>query len=170
MIDKPILDLLADKYYKIIFRFCMVKLHYKVDVAEDLTQDVFMFLCEKADVLTDDNLLSWLYSVAGNKLYEYFRKIKKAPFQEDETVVAYDRNDYFIVNFSDESYINDKKMDIIKSLNIDDRNLIKLRYIEKMKHSEIAFILDTTESAIKMRCKRLKESMKEAINEYKKNL
>jgi len=55
--------------------------------AEDILQDVFYQLTVGfRDIRTLENLTSWLYSVAGNKIIDRFRKKKPDNFSDHENV------------------------------------------------------------------------------------
>lgn len=70
---------ITEKYYDDIYRFFCARCK-NADTAKDLTQDVFLEFAKKLHKLKNDNIRSWLYSTANNKLKEYLRKEKK---QED---------------------------------------------------------------------------------------
>lgn len=65
---------IAEKYYHDVYKFCCSRCR-NADAAQDITQETFLFLINKIDGLTENNIRSWLFSVANNKLYEYFRTI-----------------------------------------------------------------------------------------------
>ncbi len=67
---------IIDEYYPDIYKFCCARCR-NADDAQDITQETFALLIEKFDELHFENIDSWLFSVANNKVKEYFKQLKK---------------------------------------------------------------------------------------------
>lgn len=60
---------IAEQYYEAIYKYCYVRLQYSKESAQDCTQEVFLTLVRKQDILDfDDNIEAWLYAVASRMI------------------------------------------------------------------------------------------------------
>ena len=70
-----IFELIYQKYYAVILRYCRVRLHGDLQGAEDCTQEVFLVLHKKLKRLTElESILPWLYRTADREIKAYIRK------------------------------------------------------------------------------------------------
>ena len=70
-----IFELIYQKYYAVILRYCRVRLHGDLQGAEDCTQEVFLILHKKLKRLTElESILPWLYRTADREIKAYLRK------------------------------------------------------------------------------------------------
>ncbi len=68
-------EALVEKHYKEIYYFCLKKLNYDASAASDCTQEVFLLLVKKQNVLNlDAHPRAWLYEVAGRLVRKYLRE------------------------------------------------------------------------------------------------
>jgi RNA polymerase sigma-70 factor (ECF subfamily) len=103
---------------------------------------------------------SWLYKIANNQVYEYFRKKKRL----HEVPVDEQR----IQDLGKEANINsymsieeqEKLIEMINELEQVQQDLIELRFFEKMSFKEIAAIYNITEANAKMRTYRILERIR----------
>lgn len=66
MIEKELCNMIIEKYYKDVFRFCMSQLN-NVQDAEDCTQETFTVFFEKCQKLyLTDGISQWLFNTAVN--------------------------------------------------------------------------------------------------------
>lgn len=170
MLDKETLDKSISTHYDSVLKYCKSKVNYNDFIAEDITQEVFLYMYEQHEFLEDNNLKSWLLSVARNKVYQYYDNIKKESFDDLETLFLCDNDDYFNKYFSNESYINEYKNEIINNLNNDEKLLIQMRYIDGLSIKEISEKTNKNETTISKRCLRLKNKMKKSIDSFIKSL
>lgn len=165
MIDKKTAESIAEKYYDDIYRYCLSHLSYNENVAEDVTQEVFLLFQQKCERLEDINIKSWLVRTAENKVLEYFRATKK-----DSVIVHIDDGDFScdedeIFSLFDECFplsddeIEKYKSIVLKSLTKKEQELYNKIYVEKKKYKEIAEELNTTEKAINVRTFRLRKKI-----------
>lgn len=74
MLDKETCEMIIDRYYADIYKFCINRLH-NVHAAEECAQEVFFLLFRKKDALYfTENLRSWLYEAAVRICSKYIRK------------------------------------------------------------------------------------------------
>ena len=154
--------LLYDKYFNTIFSFVFKRLGGAEDLAGDVTQLSFMKAMANIQKYEDrgNPFSSWLYKIANNQVYEYFRKKKRL----HEVPVDEQR----IQDLGKEANINsymslaeqEKLIEMINALEQVQQDLIELRFFEKMSFKEIAAIYNITEANAKMRTYRILERIK----------
>ena len=60
---------ICTKYYNVVYRRCSYELNFNADAAAEVTQQVFLVLCEKWPLVQfHPNLEGWLLKVTSNKL------------------------------------------------------------------------------------------------------
>lgn len=62
-----------EKYYSMILNYIIRRIPYPAE-AEDLTQDVFLKLIEYKQMLREDTIKCFLYTIARNVLTDYLRR------------------------------------------------------------------------------------------------
>lgn len=169
MIDKIKAEIIAKKYYKDIYSYCLSNLNCNEDDASEVTQKVFLLFQEKCEGLEDGNIRGWLYRVAKNKIKEQFREVKKeelyVPLEED--MLSMDEDEAYrtldeAFNLKDEE-IEKYKDIVLKTLTKKEQELYRKIYIEKKKHKEIAEELNITENAVSVRAYRLNNKIKTTV-------
>lgn len=158
----------AELYYEDIYHFCYVRLRKEAD-AHDVVQDVFLFFQENYGGLDDDNIKSWLFSVANNKIKEKFREIAKREKElilgtdygvsEGADIVYETEQDYLI---PDEE-IEEKKKSILSQLTEKELKLFEMVYVKHLEYEELAKALDIAEGTARTRVYRLKNKIKEKV-------
>jgi len=138
-----------NKYKNMLFNIAYSYLGNKDD-CEDILQEAFIKLCYHApDFETDENEKRWIIRITinlcKNHVKNYWNK-KKASIE--------DLDDYF--------YQEDEKKIMLDVINLPAKYkaCILLYYIAGYKISEIADILNISESAVKMRLKRGRDLLK----------
>ena len=134
-----------------IYNIAYTYVKNKMD-AEDITQDVFLkFLKYDGEFTTLDNEKYWLVRVTINTSKSFLTSSwkKKVALDDSATLIAQsesnDEVDYFR---------------IITNLPNKLKEVIVLYYYENFKISEIAIILNSSESAIKKRLERARNQIK----------
>ncbi len=156
--------ILYEKYFDRIFRFI-----YRQTEDEDLTAD----LCSQTFLLVLKNVekyefrglpvSAWFYKIAGNEINKHYRKHKKSTriFSLEEArvleLIELENDEY------DEELVR-RLIDYMKDLPTDMLEVLQLRFFEDKDFSEIAFILDMTESGAKMRTYRALDRLRKKFN------
>src|SRR3990167_15144 len=80
-------------YFKKIYRFVFYRVGHK-EVAEDLAEEVFLKAFGKlASVNENQAFEAWLYQIARNLIYDYYRQKKiTVPLEEVENTLEYESN------------------------------------------------------------------------------
>lgn len=74
MIGSEECERIIREHYREIFNYCLAKLRFLRQAAEDCTQEIFLTLYAKRDALGDDNIRLWLYRTADNVIKAYLRR------------------------------------------------------------------------------------------------
>ncbi len=151
--DPAAFEILYERYFDRIFNFI-----YRQTDDEDLTAD----LCSQTFFLILKNIdryqyrgvpvSAWFYKIAGNEVNKHFRKIKQTKMFSLEGSILRNlieqENDDF-----DDAAIH-RLLLFMQDLPSDMLEVLQLRFYEDKDFKEIAFILDQSESAVKMRTYR----------------
>lgn len=151
-----------DLYFTKIYRFIFYRVGHK-ETAEDLAEDVFIKAFGSLPSLEDDKVFeSWLYTIARNKVIDYYRS-KKAlvPIEEVENTLEYETNIIDIVNLD---FQHKAIIKALKELPSDQQLVIKLKFFEDLSNSEIAALLGKEEGAIRVIQHRAIAKLKSIIN------
>ena len=163
-----------DKYFEILYGRYVHKVQHQCFKfvkdrvsAEDLTQDIFLKLIFKLNSFQHFSKFStWLYTLSHNHCVDHldsFRRKEQVllnmeiPSSEDNQGNVFESDDTVIV----------KLKVSLNQLTIDEKGLLQMKYIDDISIRDIANLLETTESAIKMRLSRSKEKLRK---NYKKQL
>ncbi|MBE7056373.1 MAG: RNA polymerase sigma factor [Ruminococcaceae bacterium] len=144
------------QYSNMIYRICISYLGNKHD-AEDALQDIFIKLAYHAPDFTDkEDEKAWIIRVSINKC----KNILKSFWHKHVTKT----DDLFIQPEIMKPDMDSVLNDIIK-LDVKQKEVIYLYYIEGFKIWEISHILKISESCVKMRLSRGKKQLKHILEE-----
>ncbi|NLA76359.1 MAG: sigma-70 family RNA polymerase sigma factor [Clostridiales bacterium] len=164
MISKADSTRIALENYKDIYCFCLSKFN-NTDVAKDVSQEVFLLFQEKGDVLEDDNIRSWLFSVAEKILHEKMREFSGAEiisFEDErypaEPLIPFE--EIYEEYEPSDAEIEFAKEKLIKKLHPEERELFELLYRKNVSVNLVAQELGISRSAVSMRALRLRKKIK----------
>lgn len=133
-----------------------------VDIAEDLAQDVFVYmLINKKSYKFEYSLKTYLYTIAKSKALNYIKREKRI-VQLDEMQFE-DLEELEEKVFRNEKAENLKKC--IKKLKIEYQNAIYLADIEGLSYKEIGHILKKTEASVKVLIHRARKTLEKMLKE-----
>lgn len=178
--DTDALAPIIERYQTDLFRFCV---HYLRDVerAQDLTQETFIRVysaCSRFD--PSRKFRPWVLCIARNLCLNELKRRKAVPmeslegyletasFENDggELSSSVDQPDGFLAAKERVEVLN-KALD---SLADEAREIVVLRYFERMSAREIAKIVGSTEGAIRTRLHRIIVSLREKFIECRDDL
>ncbi len=153
---------LYDRYFNIIFRFIYRRTDDE-DVTADLTSQTFLKAMRnlKKYVYKGVPFSAWLYKIATNEVYKYYRSgRRKMIFSFEEEIVH-----EMIENRDPDKSMEDHEWltMIMKQLNESEIEVLQLRFFEGKTFAEIAFILEVSEASAKMRTYRSVEKLKALV-------
>ncbi|GAB3329266.1 RNA polymerase sigma factor [Marivirga atlantica] len=155
---------LYEKYYERIYKF-LLKRHTNLDIAESLTSDTFFKAITKLKKFKQKGapFSAWLYRIALNESNMYFRKQKKK-----QTLLL---NEDVVQSLSEEIKLTEHVDDFkpvehaFKKIKKHELELLQLRFYESLSFKEIGQILAITENNAKVRCYRILDKIRIAIEE-----
>lgn len=132
-LSKAEIEEITNRYYNDVYKFCVSRCGYKEDGA-DITQSVFLLFMQRADDLENKRIKSWLISVAGLKVKEYFRQKEKdcsyLRYEDCADIIDDNQeNEKFIEDF--ERLLNDTQKRILSILTEKEKAVFIKRFIEK---------------------------------------
>lgn len=169
---------LIQRFQNDVFRFCF---HYlrDVELAKEAVQEVFLRLYIAKDRFdTNKKLKPWLFCIARNLCLNEIKRQKLVWFESFEESIDKNhkekeetQNEFQPTRNETpfEKLIVKEKHKIlwnaINELPDEARELVVLRYFEKLQVRDIAEVLGTTEGAVRTRLHRILRYLKDKLNE-----
>lgn len=161
-------DLLSELYRQkasFIYKY-LVKIGASPEDAEDIVQNTFFKAVEHMVHLEKINISSWLFKVAINNYYDLCRKQKRNPsvvLEEQHLIseVSKDTPEIGMIIKEDSQEINK----VLSEMKDSYKNLLLLKYEMDLSYTQIATLLDTTESQIKTYLYRARNDFKKRWEE-----
>lgn len=158
-------DVLYKRYSGKIFGKC-ISLLKNEEAAEDAVQEIFMKILFNLDKFSGKSKFStWIYSITYNFCIDTIRRNKKNISRSVDDIENYDVPDDIDDSFLLEMSIERLKV-ILDKIPVDDRSILLMKYQDEMSIREIGFVLEKSESAIKMKIKRAKQKFKKIHYEH----
>ncbi|WP_304068161.1 RNA polymerase sigma factor [Pedobacter glucosidilyticus] len=154
---------LYQKYSGLIYQkiFLMTKYEH---IADELLQDIFLKVwSNRVSINPDKSFKAWLYTIAQNVVYDYYRKL------------AHDKKmqDYFIESFTNlysetEDYLLNKERSAIlnaalETLSPKRREIFRLCKFEDKSYKEVADLLQISPSTVSNQLVAATKSIKEYV-------
>ena len=144
--DKEAGRILFFKYSDMI-NFYIQRKVYPADVSKDLLQITFLKAFKNLKKLKNKKIFkSWLYTIARNTVYDYYKKNKNDVMIDDIDYKLGERPKDFVLN-------QELKKDMgkaIKKLSPSQQKVIDLRIFKEDKFKDIALELNITENTAKV--------------------
>ena len=153
------LDGLLNEYYPRIFNY----LYYRTldrALSDDLVGTVMLNVVRKYETFDPErgNLDAWIFRIARNTLFSYFRKSK--------IEVDLDAVPQMTLSYEDEDALDDKGemvRGLLEVLTDDERELVYLKYWEELSNKEIAERLGLNPSTVSTNLWRANNKMRKAM-------
>ena len=171
--DTSAFEILVNRYQEDVFRFCV---HYMRDVepARELTQETFVRVYIARNRFDPSRRFRpWMLCIARNLCFNELKRRKIAPMQSLEAYIeakghepGNDQNEHpenLLVSHERSEYL----AKILDELEPEQRELVTLRFLERMSAREIAAILETTEGAVRTRLHRILKHLREKYADMK---
>jgi RNA polymerase sigma-70 factor (ECF subfamily) len=160
-------SLLFERYHKPVFNF-LARMCMDRDVAEDLTQNVFLRMIRYKNSYREGNKFqSWIYQIARNVFSDHYQKEKnkRADFVDVERL-----SDHLTdANMEEEQLEREKILHrSMAKLNDEQRELLVLTRFQHLKYEEVAVMLDMTVPNIKVKVHRAIQKLREHYFELEK--
>lgn len=142
--SKEALNMIADRYYDEIYRFCLYLTGQETD-SYDITQEVFLRFIKYVDSYEYRNLKGYLLIIARNLCRDYFHHKKDTCCIEDDSYMG--AEDTKLGNLENRMVL----WQALQQLPVKQREIIVLRIYEELRFHEIAEILGCNQSTVKSR-------------------
>lgn len=144
---------LYEAHYPILFRM-MERRTRDTELAKDLTQQSFLKALQKLKSYKGKTAFgTWLIAIALNEMRMHYRKLNTYPHLSATTAQL----QLLVADTQVESgyeHCLPKLKTALQQQKVSIQELIELRYFDQLPFSEIAYVLKTTEGAVKMKLKR----------------
>jgi RNA polymerase sigma-70 factor (ECF subfamily) len=163
-----------DKYYKSIFNFVMSKINYKSELAQELTQDIFIKLHRHIDNydVYKASFKTWLYTIANRKVIDFYRTNKADKFSSIDSYVNAEGESTFQIEDESQNtsqgveneHVNDRVKNAMSSLNDKEQKIATLSFMEQKQYNEIAEMLSIPMGSVKGTLNRIRTKLQEKLN------
>ena len=148
--------------YKDSIIYFLQKYVKNLDIAEDLAQDVFVYiLINKRSYKFEYSLKTYLYTIAKSKALNYIKREKR--------IVQLDEMQFEDLEELEEKIFRNEKIEnlknSIKKLKIEYQNAIYLADIEELSYKEIGHILKKSEGSVKVLVHRARKTLEKILKE-----
>jgi len=154
----------VNNYQQFVFVLC-VRLVNSNEVAEEITQDVLIKCIEKIEQFKGDaKLKTWVYTIARREALNYIRINKLETTEISPNIENKLKGDSIIELFDNED-LNETIHYYFKKLSTDAKEMLTLFYLEEMSLKEIAETTQLSESNVRVKLYRARESFKSMLTE-----
>lgn len=154
----------VNNYQQFVYVLC-VRILNNNEVAEEITQDVLIKCIEKIEQFKGDSKLkTWVYTVARRETLNYIRINKLETTEISPSIENTLKGDNIIALFDNED-LNETIQYYFNKLSTDAKEMLTLFYLEEMSLKEIAEITKFSESNVRVKLYRARESFKSILTE-----
>ena len=152
---------LFEEYYPRVFNY----LYYRTlnrAVSDDLVSTVMLNVVRSYESFdpTKGNLESWIFRIARNALFSYYRQHKDS--------VDVDAVSPEVLSYTDDEDVLDEQGAMVRkaleTLTEEERQLVYLKYWEELSNKEIAARLDLNPSTVSTQLWRANQKMKKVVS------
>lgn len=133
---------------------------------EELVQATFMACLESIDSFKlHSSFRTFLFGIARNKLYRYYRTKKRHGAKVDFSMVSVMDLNAGAATQLDQAKEQQRLLDALCSLPLEQQLILELYYWENLDGPELAEILDIAASTVRSRIHRAREALRERLAE-----
>ena len=156
MKERSLFETIYNEHQDKVFGICLGHTNGNVALAKDLTQDVFVKVFDHYGSFRQEaKIATWIYRIAVNTCYQYFRKRKHVIFKvqipDVEDQVLDDRELKFTQMYKCINRLTDQNRSII------------LLELEDLPQDEIAEIIGISHQALRTRLHRIKDQIAKCV-------
>lgn len=154
-----------DEHSDAIFRYCLFRI-FDREKAKELMQETFTKTWEYIikDEKEIENIRAFLYRVAHNLCVNEIIRNKTYSLDEMREKIGFDPEDNIQASPESETEVN-ILLDKLQMLTPNERDLLTMRYINDLKVSEIAEILNKVPNTVSVKISRAENSLKKLYQE-----
>jgi len=151
------------KHVKKIYRFLYYRAGGNKELAEDLTQDVFMKALKAFDRYDEAvSESAWIYTIARNHLINEMAKRKSTTdLSEIENLIMEDESWITRTERQDDER---RLLEAMKQLRDDERELLHRKHLEGWTYEELAEEFQSTSGALRIKSSRCMKKLKQILD------
>ena len=166
--NKASFETLMHKYYSRVLNF-IYRFIGRKDVAEDLTQEVFIKIYQSiSSYRPEAKFQTWVFTIARNLSLNELRKLNRENLSIDEIFIGGVEDKKILM--PDKKILLEEKVAIIQeaiqSLPENQRTAVLLRRYEDLSYEEIAQTMNCSTEAVKSLLNRAKEHLKAKLAKF----
>jgi RNA polymerase sigma-70 factor (ECF subfamily) len=135
-----------------IFNYFLYRVGFDRALAEDLTSEVFIKALKNFSGFDrSKKFQSWIYAIAHNHLVNHYLQSAKdtIPLEVVEDFLSVPDDNNF-----EKKYEADKVLKVIDTMESNDREVLRLKFIDEMSNQEISEIIGKEEGAVRTQISR----------------
>lgn len=162
--DRQSEKMLYDNYSRQMYSICLRYCHDQASAADAL-QEGFIKVFRHIDTFKNTgNLYSWIKKIIVRTCLDQIKK-EKTFFTEDiNQIVAVDYNYELDLDF--DNYTYNKVLSVLDKISTGYKLVFSMYVLDEMKHTEIAEILNITESTSRTQLFKARKLIKKYLSEY----
>ncbi len=142
-------NLLVRKYQNKVY-FLIRRIVIRHDIADDLTQEVFIKIWRKIHIFKGNSkLFTWIYRIAVNEALAYLKREQKHEITELEITNEYPGSTLYEDPLFTGDEIYKKLLQAMTTLPPQQKLIFNMRYFDEMKYEEISDVLNLSTGALK---------------------
>lgn len=171
---QSLFEQIYSEYFKRIYNYIFGQMLNR-EIAEDLTEDVFVKVLENLDRYESSRaaISTWVYTIARNVVIDYRKKAfvnRETAIDESVEMMGKDERYYFDDPDSLKYIENRRLFNILCQLTEAEKDFLGLRYGLEMSNEEIAKMLNITPKAVSDRYSRLLNKCRKISEKIFKNI
>lgn len=154
-------NILIMKYEKAVLRFAY-NITGDVQTSEDVAQEVFITVYNRLYTFRQDSkFTNWLFKIVKNKCTDYMRKMRgtrETNMEAAEDLASKEESPEQLAEYRETGRLLEEFVGVLGNT---DRQILSIRYLEtSMTFSDVAQVLNMSESSVKKRFYRMRDRFK----------
>jgi len=166
--DIDAFSLLYDELLEPVYKFCFFRVATK-ELAEDIAGDVFLTVWDKLHTYSKNSgvkFKSWVFRIAQNKIIDFFRKNKET-LELKEDILVEDNFSKAEFNKVENDFLKIQLQKALNSIADTQSQALILKYFSQLDNSEIAEIMDKSETAVRILQSRGLKNLRKHLPNFK---
>ncbi len=165
--DKNAFEIVFRKYVAKIYHFAKNTL-YNENVAEDITQNVFLSLWEhRMDIIPEKNFSAYLYTIAKNLIYRETEKMLLAfRYTEHLNKTHQTDEDLFTEEMINANSLEELIFRLVEQLPEARKKIFLLHFVDDLSNKDIATQLSISEDNVAQQIRRSITYLKKHLKDY----
>jgi RNA polymerase sigma-70 factor (ECF subfamily) len=162
--DKKAFNTLIENYKKDLYIIAKARLNNDADVEDAIQETLFKVYKNISSLKNEKHFKSWIFRILINNCNNIARDNEHTILYFDESMAENipDNNNEYLNLDNENSFF-----DLISFLNEEEKTIISMKYSDEFDTKEISDILNIREGTIRMKISRIKDKIKNKLNNNK---